>query len=300
MTEHTPKFALVLAIWGTRYGPAHVNEIADGAFRLSPGLSQVVLLTDRLRNGIDPRVRQTLFAAPFNEPEFFGHGYRAKLAVFGAVDPNLAMPCVFLDLDSVVVGDLGRIAALVNSRDALWMLPAAGLGFSRLRRVLDHLRGSERHFPIGNSSVLAFHSAADPNLAATYADLYRAKRFPDGWASVIDDVLISWFGRGKIRGIPTDCAVMFRREFLSRIPLWPRIKSKLPHIRQRRRQIAAVTMNGIAVKAEVLATKPEGAVLGDGRGRRGIWSEAGFGTLWSPLVAASQRITASAQSEEND
>jgi hypothetical protein len=300
MTEQPQKFALVLAIWGTRYGPAHVNEIANGAFQLSPGLSQLVLLTDRLRDGIDPRVRQKLFPAPFNEPEFFGHGYRAKLAVFAAIDPDLEMASVFLDLDSVVVGDLGRIAALVDNPGALWMLPGAGLGFSKLRGLIDRIRGSKTHFPIGNSSVLAFHSAAHPNLAATYAELYRDKRFPDGWASVIDDVLISWFGRGKIRGIPYDCAVMFRREFLSRLPLWPRLKAKLPHIRLRREKIAAITMNGISVKAEVLAAQPRGAVLGDGRGRTGIWSEAGFGTLWAPLVAASQRITSATQREESD
>ena len=300
MTAQSPQFALVLALWGSRYGAPHVNEIVREACRLSPGLVQVVLLTDHLRSGIDGRVRQKLFPPPFDGSEFFGHGYRAKLAVFSAVAPEVALPCVFLDLDSIVVGDLGRLAAQVHGPDDLLMLPPAGLGFAPLRRLLDRARRNRLAFPVGNSSVLAFHAAAQPNLAETYAEYWRLGQFPEGWTSPIDDVLISSFGRGRVRAVPTDCAVMLRREFLSRLPFWPLVKSRLTAVRQRRARIAAVTMNGIAVKPEVLATLPDGAPLGDGRGRTGRWSVAGFGSLWAPLRAACQRIASATASEESD
>lgn len=287
-------FALVLALWGTRYGAAHVNGIVTEAFRLSTGLKQVVLMTDRPQAGIDDRVAQRVFPPPYDGPEFFGHGYRAKLAVFQAVAPEASLPCVFLDLDSIVVGDLGRIAAQVRNPDDLLMLPPAGLGFGWLRLWLDRMRGDPAKFPVGNSSVLAFHSAASPNLAQTYAAHYRRRDFPPGWTSPIDDVLISAFGRGRIRAIPTDCAVMLRREFLSRLPFWPLLKTRLPWVARRRSVIAAVTMNGVAVKPETLGALAEGAVVADGRGRRGRWSTAGFGSLFQPLRAASQRIAQSA------
>lgn len=300
MTAQGPRFALVLALWGSRYGAPHVNEIVAEAYRLSPGLVQVVLMTDQVRAGIDGRVQQKVFPPPFDGPEFFGHGYRAKLAVFSAVTPDTDVPCVFLDLDSIVVGDLGRLAAQVRGPDDLLMLPPAGLGFGPLRRLLDRIRRGKMTFPVGNSSVLAFHAAAQPNLAETYAGYWRSGQFPQGWTSPIDDVLISRFGRGRVRGVPTDCAVMLRREFLSRLPLWPRVKSRLRGVRQRRARIAAITMNGVAVKPEVLATLPEGATLGDGRGRTGRWSEAGFGSLWAPLRAACQRIALAASSQKSD
>jgi len=299
MTGHSPPFALVLAIWGTRYGAQHVNEIAASAFRLSPGLAEVVLMTDRMRDGIDPRVRQKVFPAPYGEPAFFGTGYRAKLAVFAAVAASPGMPCVFLDLDSIVVGDLGRIADLVRQPDDLFMLPPAGLGFGVLRRAIDRIRGG-RHFPIGNSSVLAFHSAASPNLSTVYARRYREGALEGGWSPVIDDILISWFGRGRIRPVPTGCAVMLRREFLSRIPFWAVLKSRLPWVRKRRALLAAVTMNGINVKAEMLADLPEGAVLRDGRGRHGRWDATGFGRLWQPLRTASRRIAHPGSPHESD
>lgn len=295
-----PGFALVLALWGNRYGPPHVNGIVEAAFRQSPNLARVVLMTDRLRDGMDSRIEQKLFPPPFDGPEFFGQGYRAKLAVFAAVEAGAALPCVFLDLDTVVIGDLGRIAALVREPDDLLMLPPAGLRFGRLRRLLDRIRANPAKFPIGNSSVLAFHSAARPNLAETYAGHYRTGRFPPGWESVVDDVLISAFGRGRVRAVPTDCAVMLRREFLSRLPFWPLMKSRLPSVRRRRASIAAVTMNGVAVKPETLATLREGSVLGDGRGRTGRWSEAGFGALWGPLRTACLRIASTGTSEKSD
>ena len=103
---HRYRFVLVLALWGVRYGTPHVNGLVEAAFRLSPALDRVVLMTDRIRAGIDPRVKQSLFPPPYDRPEFYGHGYRAKLAVFSAIPASDDLPCVFLDLDSIIVGDL--------------------------------------------------------------------------------------------------------------------------------------------------------------------------------------------------
>lgn len=285
MSDVREKFALVLVLWGSRYGAVHVNTLAEAAFQHSPNLDEVVVLTDHPREGIDARVTQRPFPPPYNEAEFFGFGYRAKLAVFAAISATPGKPCVFLDLDSIVLGDLGRIARLVQGPDDLFLLPPAGLRFSRLRRWLDRIRGNRR-FPVGNSSVMAFHSAASPNLSGLYARLRAEGHLTEGWEAQIDDILISHFGRGRIRAVPTDVAVMLRREFLSRVPFWPSVKTLLPNVRRRRSLIAAVTLNGVAVKPETLAALPEGADLGDGKGRHGRWDAGGFGQLWLPMVQA--------------
>jgi hypothetical protein len=292
-------FALVLAIWGTRYGPGHVNEIIAGAFRRSPDLDEVVLLTDRPRDGLDPRIRQMPFFSPYDEAEFTGHGYRAKLAVFAAVAANPGKPCVFLDLDTIVVGDLGRVAHLVTGTEDLFMLPPAGLRFSALRRWLDRVRGGDR-YPVGNSSVLAFHSGAKANLALLYAQLRGEGKLQGHWSNLIDDHLISWFGHGRVRGVPSSAAVMLRREFMSRLPFWPALKSRLPQVRKRRSVLAAITMNGLKVKPELLATLPEGAKISDGRGRHGRWDAGTFGTLWQPLREACRNIAATRAGAESD
>jgi hypothetical protein len=297
-TRHPSGFALVLAIWGTRYGAPHVNGVVEAAFRFSPALDEVVLLTDRPRDGIDRRVIQRRFPSPFDEAEFFEFGYRAKLAAFSAVNAEPGKPCVFLDLDTIVIGDLGDIAGLVRRTDDLFMLPPAGLGFSRLRRRIDRIRPG-LHFPVGNSSVVAFHSAANPNLATRYSQLRADGQLTEGWSAQIDDILISWFGRDRVLGIPTASAVMLRREFLSRVPFLPALKAALPWVRRRRAHIAAVTMNGVAIKPESLALLPKGAPLADGKGRKGRWNPACFGALWHPLEEACKRIVASSHAKSD-
>ncbi|WP_135428647.1 hypothetical protein [Pseudotabrizicola sediminis] len=287
----TPPFVLLLAIWGTRYGPSDVNGIVQAAYRLSPGLHSVVLVTDRTRDGIDARVRQVAFPADYDRAEFFGRGYRSKLAVFSPQVVPPGLPCVFLDLDTVVIGDLGRIAALVQGPDDLFMLPPGGLGFGALRRVRDRVKGDGK-FPVGNSSILAFHADAAPNLAETYASRFGAGD-TEATRMVIDDVIIAWFGRGRVKGVPTSCGVMFRREFLSRVPGWAWFKAWLPGVQRRRSQIAAVTFNGVAVKPEQLATLAEGDTVSDGRGRSGPWTRRAIGPLWSHLQATVQPTAAS-------
>jgi hypothetical protein len=292
-------WCLVLALWGDRYGARHVNEIAACAARHSAGLTRIVLVTDRPRDGIDPRVTQRPFPPPFDRPEFFGPGYRAKLAVFSPEVVPPGMPCVFLDLDSVVLGDLGRLAVLVRTPDDILMLPPAGLGFGMGRQLVDRIRGG-RTFPVGNSSVLAFHSDANPNLAEDYARHYAAGSLPEGLRLHIDDVVISWFGRGHIRPVPTHLAVMFRREFLSRVPPFLRLHALLPWVRRRREGLVAVTLNGVAVKPEVLAALEDGATVADGRGRTGQWSHAQMGTVRDRLADSCRRLAGPAREVARD
>lgn len=294
----TAPFVLVLAIWGHKYGPTHVNGITQAAYRLSPGLRHVVLVTDRSRDGIDARVRQVAFPAAFAQAAFFGRGYRAKLAVFSPQVVPAGFSCVFLDLDTVVTGDLGRIAALVRGTDDLFMLPpGGGLGFGALRRLRDRLKRDGK-FPVGNSSILAFHADAAPNLADTYASRFAADD-PEATRMVIDDVIIAHFGLGRIKGVPTDCGVMFRREYLSRVPGWASLMAWLPAVQRRRSQIAAVTFNGVAVKPEQLATLTEGATVSDGRGRSGPWTRRAIGPLWSRLHEMVRRSADTPEPDQN-
>ncbi|SEB88486.1 hypothetical protein [Rhodobacter sp. 24-YEA-8] len=282
-------FALILAIWGERYGAAHINGIVQGAFDHSPGMREAVLVSDRPRPDLDPRIRQCLFPAPFNQPEFFSRGYRAKVAVLSPEITPRDLRCIYIDLDSAVIGDLGRLAALVRDETSLFMLPPTGLGFSRLRRLIDRLRPGA-HFPVGNSSVLAFHAGVTPNPACLYAAMLQDPQNRTAGDMCIDDVIISSLARDIIRAVPEDCAVMLRREFMSKLPFWPRIKAALPWIAARRRHIAVVTMNGPEVKSEQLGRLETGSPIRDGRGRKGVWSPAAIGAVWPELARACRRI----------
>jgi hypothetical protein len=282
-------WCLILAIWGRKYGSPHVNALARQARALSPGLSEIVLFTDHIREGIDPGIRQTLFPPYFHRPEFFGGAYRAKLAVFSRHLLPPGRRCLFVDLDTIVLGDLGRIAALVVESEDCFMMPPAGLGFGPMRKLTDRLRPG-MHFPVGNSSLVAFHSDAKANIAEAFEQLHAAGVNVDSRHMIIDDVFISWFARNRIKGIPKHLAVSFRREFMARSRVFLLLRKALPSRRKRREGLVAVTLNGMAAKPENLVTLAEGSLIRDSHGRVGIWSDVVMGPARQRIIAGCRQI----------
>jgi hypothetical protein len=296
MSGGDPTWCLVLAIWGNKYCPAHVNELVRQARAKSPTLAEVVLFTDRIRDGIDADVRQTLFPDYFRRPDFFTGAYRAKLAVFSRELLPRGRTCLFVDLDTVVTGDLGQIAALIRGTEDCLMMPPAGIGFSILRRPVDWLRGG--HYPVGNSSLVAFHSDARRNIAGAFQGLHSSGIDIDKRHMIIDDVFISWFHQGRIGGIPKTLAVSFRREFMARakVILW--LRRAMPGRAKRRAALVAVTLNGLAVKPEQLATLTDGSVIRAENGRIGYWSDPFIGPVRQEIMASCRRVISATLPED--
>ena len=290
MVTVSTDFCLVLAIWGSAYPDASVNVLVDAAKKSSPRLKHVVLFTDRQRPQIATDVKQVPFPPFFDRPEFFGLGYRVKLAVFSRASLPPKMPCVYLDLDTMVTGDLGKIADLVERPCDLFMLPPGNLiGFGPIRRKLFRLTKGKR-FATGNSSVMAYHSAAEPSMA----DLFE-HRFIGGDKGPymnIDDEFISWAGQPVARGVPRSMAVTFRREFLARssVILWFRKHS--PFRQKHRSNVVAITFNGTRYKPDELLKLRPGERISDARGRFGYWSDEHMGPLRQKILDYCQRITA--------
>lgn len=277
-----PGFCLVLAIWGDAYPDESVNALVHRAQKWSPLLREVVLLTDRHRPFVDGSVKQTPFPEFFNRPEFFGWGYRVKLAVFARSVLPPSMPCVYLDLDTMVTGDLSRIAALVKDPSDIFMLPPGSLiSFSALRRIAFRWTQGKR-FATGNSSVMAYHSGAQDSISDVFERRFGAG--DQGRYMAIDDVFISWAGQSVLKGIPVDTAVSFRREFLARSPFVLWLHRVSPLRRQRRARISAITFNGLRYKPEALLQLTEGERILDGKGRFGIWSDAQMGSLRQQII----------------
>lgn len=282
-------WCLVLAIWGDRYSDDYVNQLARAARDLSDDCTGVVVFTDRIRPGIDTFIRQQRFPAFFDRAEFYGWGYIVKLSVFSREGLPADTACVYLDLDSVIIGDLGRIAALVRDRNDYLMLPPGNLiGFGALRRMIFRATGG-RVFAVGNSSVLAYSSAAGPNLCDTYQRLYESEGRVARHMQ-IDDLFVSWFAQQHLRAVPPTLAVMFRREFLSRGVLAHWLKRNLPGRKGRLGSIAAITFNGADYKPESLLALEEGAVIRDKKGRTGIWSRERLGPVYDKIITFCQAV----------
>lgn len=72
----------------------------------SATLRHVVLFTDSDRPGVDPLAIQRPFPEFFRRPEWFTHGYIAKLSMFSRSDMPAGMACVYVDLDTVIMAIL--------------------------------------------------------------------------------------------------------------------------------------------------------------------------------------------------
>ncbi len=268
-----------MIMWGVRYHVGYPNQIASAISEHSPECTDVLLLTDRNRDGLHPSIRQVQIPDDFMRSKFFKGGYPVKLSLF--LTPGIANDtrCVFLDLDTIVLGDLGRIARMVTDHNDVLMLPPAMQTFGPLSRLINRLTNGKR-FRTGNSSLVAFSTSASPNIARSFLALHDAQGTEVAAYLKNDDLFISWFAQSNLRAIPSSLAVMLRREFLSRIPGQTAMRAKSRVRSARRKELVAVTLNGIAAKPEALLALPDGATIEDDKGRKGVWGPGGFGPVF--------------------
>lgn len=155
-TRSPRKWQLVLICWGTKYAVADINGLALAARAQSPGLARVVLITDRPRDGLAEGIEARPHPPEFLQPRMMTGGCQAKLAMFvpGLVPAD--MPAIFLDLDTVILGDLGRLLEARNRPEEIAILQSAVLPFGALARWIWRRTGG-RKYARGNSSVVVFH-----------------------------------------------------------------------------------------------------------------------------------------------
>lgn len=281
-------WCLVLVVWGDKYNSTHINSIVQNVFRFSKNCVDAVLMTDCLRHGIDQRIRQYLIPDQLN-CQSHKNEYTIKLTLFDERALPLNLPCVYLDLDTVVIGDLGLIAGLIKNKTHIFMLPPGDiLKFGVVRRLFFKLFGV-RGMATGNSSMLAFHSGMASNPLREFFRLIE-KKSPDDFFLRNDDIFISWFCQKTLKPIPRNLGVMFRREFLTRLGFLGRIYNRSPMVKHRRDQIVAVTFNGEDHKVETLLNLPDGTLHKDSKGRSGCWSQREMGNIKARIIESANLI----------
>ena len=276
------KFCLVLMAWGNKYTNRHINYIYKNASQ-SVGLTQTLLITDRIRNGVSDEIKQTLIPEWFNKPEFFKGGYPVKLSIFHQDILPKDTVCIYLDLDTLVLGNLQRIAALHKNKNQYFMLPSKSiLGMTFVSRFIFYIT-KQTMYSVGNSSVVLFHSASKPNLAQTFIDLYndgaRGSKFE------IDDKFISWFSQKTLHPLPKNLCNMFRRRYMSRFLVLLRVKLTLSKLLKQNDPLVVITFNDEVCKPENLTKLNDGTIVMDNRGRKLIWSKKILGRITNEIRA---------------
>ncbi|WP_141100627.1 hypothetical protein [Roseateles aquatilis] len=269
---------VVCVSWGTRYGPEVVNGLCRAVRARCSRPVRFVCISDRPAAAYDPGVDGRPFPAFARLLPSVGWGCFLKLSIFAPnlLDPDL--PTIYLDLDTIVRGDIARLTDELTRHGGLLMLR-------------NHMTPTWRlPFPLwpgayyfGNSSVMAFRPGEFTHIFERFneASLEDARGRVPGHLRT-DDRFISRAARGRLRVFSTGLAVKFAQEYVSAWPAWQRVKSALPWVRRRRRDQVAVTFAGSAFKPERLAMVEPGEVLHH-KGRRVYWATPEFSDYFRAL-----------------
>ncbi len=267
-----------MILWGDKYGADTVNRLVRAVERHAASHPRFVLLTDRNRPEVDERVLMRTIPLEWLAPEMVKGGCQAKLCMFesGLVPGDL--PAIYLDLDTVVMGDIGKGVRYLHRPDGVMLLQSAVLPFGPLGRLI-HRLSAGRKYARGNSSVVIYHPAHCGYIATRFMELKR--RYPDHGPKPMraDERFISWVAQPVVAAVPSSLAVKLPAEYMSRLAVLNYIWPFLPGVRRRRDGLAAVTLCGDTVKPQALLSLPDGGRLTDRRGRTLIWSEAVLGRV---------------------
>ncbi|MEJ0012643.1 MAG: hypothetical protein WDM94_08445 [Bauldia sp.] len=269
---------IVCIKWGAKYGIDAVNRIHRTVRRQTGAPVRFVLIADSVDGGLDPEIEVKPFP-PFPVPfDLLKQGCRLKLAMFapGLLDPDL--PTIYFDLDTVIRGDVQRIADQLDRTRALYMLQNHYVQFWRYQSLLK-LIGSEL-FYYGNSSVLAFHPGRFGFIYEKFCELIStAPRDSLPRQMKSDERFMSWAAQGQVRVFPRSLAVKFAEEYMAPWTIVEDVRSRLPWVARRRENLVAITFVGGALKPSELAKLKKGDILRY-RHFRYRWQPDAFRDYW--------------------
>lgn len=274
----------VLVAWGEKYTPPEIDLLVGSVLALAHPPRRVVLLTDRPRPLVHRAVEQRPIPDWYLTEAFRRGGCQTKLCLFepGVVPDD--MVAVYVDLDTMILGDLSRVLSVWDRPQAVAILQSAVLPFGRLARVLNRVtRG--KVYARGNSSVVVYHPAHCGYIAAEFRRLHGLHGMAGFRPLIADERFISWVAQPHMRAVPNALVVKFPTEYMMPWKWLVHLRGAAPWIRARRDGLVAVTFPGLDLKGSDLAALPDGAVIVDRKGRRLFWTAWAVGRLRDRVIA---------------
>lgn len=273
-----PTWQCVLICWGTKYSVSLINQLVRSIAAQASSVPRFVLITDTDKPELLDGVRNVRFPDYWLQAPLRRSGCQAKLVMFekGILPEDL--PALYVDLDTIVLGDLQQGISLMDTPRSVVMLQSAIIPFGPLGRLRYRL-SKGRHYARGNSSFVVFHPARNHFIAERFRDLFS--RFPafEFRPMIADERFISWAAQPHMKAIPSSFAVKFPGEYMFFWPWWLYVKAWMPWVRERRRRLAAITLNGLMIKPEKLLQLRDGDRLVDEKGRVLVWSPRTLGGM---------------------
>lgn len=288
MDSHA-EYQLVLVLWGNKYGIDEVNHLIRIIKSQGQTIPRIILITDRTRKGLEAGIIQRRFPDFFLKSEFKGPGCQAKLAMFeqGVLPDDL--PSIYLDLDSVVMGDLQKFLTLQFTPQTIAVFQSAMIPIGPIGRFLwKHTK--KRKYARGNSSLIVFHPRECAFIASRFRALFDEHDGMNFRPMIADERFICWVAQPHMRAIPKTMAVKFPTEFMVPWRWLIYLRSALPWNRRRWANLLVVTLPGAEVKGEELLHLPDGAEVVDRKGRKLIWSDSVLGPIRGKIIEQYQTL----------
>lgn len=235
--------------WGTKYGAGYVNGMYQAVVKHTPHEVRFVCITDRLDDDYDEGIHVRPFP-DFGVPlEAVNRcNCRGKLAIFfdGILQPGIET--IFLDLDTMVCGDLGVLAQRLRDKPGLYMMRNHLVPYWRIASIVKRVLPRQYYF--GNSSILAFYPEQFYFLAETLREKLQVGEPYFCKSLDSDERFISCYARGQVRVFNPKDAVKFVSEYMAPLPIVESVRRRLPWVAARRRSTVAVTFAGDEIKPQ--------------------------------------------------
>ncbi|MFN7122840.1 MAG: hypothetical protein ACK4NM_12500 [Hydrogenophaga sp.] len=288
-TDHMPLYAAptwqcVMVCWGTKYSTSLINNLVRSIASKTASQPRFILISDRDRPDLADRIELVRFPEYWLAPPLRTAGCHSKLVMFDHDILQTDLPAIYVDLDTIVLGDLSMGLSLMKNRQTVAILPSAIIPFGWVGRAL-HRWTDGRKYARGNSSFVIYHPGECHYIAEQFKLTYAKYPKMQLRHMVADERFISWSAQEHMVSIPESFAVKFPREFMFHWGSWLYIKARLPWVQKRRKGLVAITLNGLMIKPEKLLSLKEGDVIVDEKSRKLIWSEKTLGFMRSKIQA---------------
>ena len=279
----SPTWQLILVVWGTKYGVDELNQLIEAAVANTPNSPRVVMVSDRARPGLLPEVEVRMIPEFYLNPELMQAGCQTKLAIFeeGVLPDDL--PAIFVDIDTMVMGDLAQMLSLAVKPQNIVLFQSAVLPFGSFARWLWTVTKTRR-YARGNSSIIVFHPAHCGYVATRFRSLFAQHGGLNYRPMIADERFISWVAQPHMAAIPRRLAVKFPTEFMWSWRWFIYVRGAMPWNRRRWSRLTALTLPGLAFKGQDLVSLPEGTEMQDRKGRRLIWSARALGPIKQMII----------------
>ena len=279
---------IVCVKWGSGYDARHVNGLFDAIKRHTQSQLRFVLVTDDGKGINDDVVIQPFpdLGVPFElltKRSCFG-----KLSIFAQGVLRPGVKTLLFDLDTAIFGDVAKLAACLEAKRAINMLPNHYVKHWRLRGLIKPVAPNAYYF--ANSSVIAFYPEDYHWIAEVFSRNYQ------GWKSgqidragvprsalKTDERFISYVTRDTLRVFPSVLAARFQDTYMT-FAFWASaLQDRIPAVRRRRTARVVLTFSGEGSKPARLAAIAKGDIVERGPWKT-RWNYPELKSYWARLV----------------